>query len=257
MTRATSGHGNAHSNGGHYRCWCLQHLYVCVAGDNVILLDLRRDKYFAVTGRAARALASVVPGWPTTTSSELEQLPVLSETEVRRIVQFYVDSGVLTASESEGKPAIPIQYPPPRDLVPLGFDLDTSRSISCKDIGNVLCGSTLAAYSWRTASLYAIVRQVAARKARAANRTPFDCQAAAELACTYRRLQAFLFTGKNRCLLQSLSFANFLSFYGLFPDWVFGVQTRPFAAHCWLQQDRYLLNETPDGVKLFTPIFAV
>jgi hypothetical protein len=256
VTGASSGHGNAASNGGRLYCWCLQHVHVCVAGDNVVLLDLRRDRYFAVTGRAAQALAFAVPGWPPMTSSELEPLPALSEPEVRRIVQFYVDNGVLTATESEGKSAMPVQYPP-RDLVPLGFDLDTTRSIAWQDARNFFYASALAAYRWRTLSLESVVGKVAARKARTIKRSPFDHRLAAELACTYRRLQAFAFTGRNRCLLQSLCFANFLSCYGLFPDWVFGVRTRPFAAHCWLQQDDYLLNETPEGVKPFTPIFAV
>jgi Transglutaminase-like superfamily len=240
----------------HYRCWCLRHVHVCAVGDGAILLDLRRDKYFAVPGRPARALAVAVPGWPMPISSELEHPARPSETEVQRIVQFYLNSGVLTENESEGKSAEPIHYPPPRDLVPLGFDLETTRGISWKETSNFLYASTLAAYRWRTLPLHAVVRNVAARKARRMNHEPFDYRLAAQLACTYRRLQAFLFTGRNRCLLQSLSFANFLSCYGLFPDWVFGVQTRPFAAHCWLQQDRYLLNETPEGVKRFTPIFA-
>jgi hypothetical protein len=257
VTGATSSHASEPSGGPRFCCWCMQHVHVCVTGDNVILLDLRRDKYFAVTKRAARALAFAVPGWPTMTSSGLQPLPALSEPEVRRIIRFYVDNAVLTANASEGKSATPVRYPSPRDLAPLGFDLDATRSISWNDARNFLYASTLAAYRWRTLSLEEVVGKVAARKARTANRSPFDHRLAAELACTYRRLQAFVFTGRNRCLLQSLSFANFLSFYGLYPDWVFGVQTRPFAAHCWLQQDHYLLNETPEGVKQFTPIFAV
>jgi hypothetical protein len=232
-------------------------VHVCAIDDNAILLDLRRDKYFAVPGRAALALAFAVPGWPMATASELERLPPPSEIEVRRTVQFYLNCGVLTVNESEGKSAKPVHYPPPRDLVPLGFDLDATRSISWHDARNFVYATTLAAYRLRTLSLHAVVRKVAACKGRTINPKPFDDRLAAELSCTYRRLQAFAFTGRNRCLLQSFSFATFLSFYGLFPDWVFGVQTRPFAAHCWLQQDHYLLNETPDGVKRFTPIFAV
>jgi Transglutaminase-like superfamily len=239
------------------RCWCPLDVHVCAVGSEAILLDLRQDKYFSVPARAARALSHTVPGWPTATSSELEHLPPLSESEMRRTVEFYLNSGVLTAIESEGKSAKPIHYPPPRDLVPLGFDLDITRSISWHDARNFLYASTLAAYRWRTLPLHAVVRKVAARKARTIKLEPFDDRLAADLACTYRRLQAFVFTGRNRCLLQALSFANFLSFYGLFPDWVFGVQTRPFAAHCWLQHNHYLLNETPEGVKRFTPIFAV
>ncbi len=238
------------------RCWCRIHVHVCAVGDNAIVLDLRRDRYLAVPRRAMQTLALVVPGWPTTPCCEPEHLPAPSQLEVQRTIQFYVDGGILTTIASEGKSAEPLRYLPPRELVPLGFALEATRRISWNDARCFIYASTLAAYKWRTSSLYAIVRKVMARKARAMHRKPFDCVLAAELACTYRRLQAFAFTGRNRCLLRSLSFANFLACYGLYPDWVFGVQTHPFAAHCWLQQDNFLLSETPEGVKRFTPIFS-
>jgi hypothetical protein len=231
-------------------------VHVCVVGDSLILLDLRRDKYLSMSALAARALSCAVPGWPVTTS-EIEELPRLSAAQVQQIVQYYIENRVLTAIESEGKSGMPIRYLPARELVPLGFEPDFAHSISSKDVRSFIYAATLAAYRLRTLSLHAIVRKVADRKTRATHRQSFDPQLAAELAFTYRKIQAFAFSGRNRCLLQSLCFANFLACYGLFPNWVFGVQTRPFAAHCWLQQNHYLLNETPDGVKRFTPIFAV
>jgi hypothetical protein len=43
----------------------------------------------------------------------------------------------------------------------------------------------------------------------------------------------------------------------VFPRWVFGVQSRPFAAHCWLQLGGVVLNDTVDHVKRYTPIMVV
>lgn len=254
MQLGSAANFSAHENP--YRCWCHAHVHLCAAGENVILLDLRQDKYLAVPRHAARALAVAVPGWPMPVT-ELERWQPPSEQEVRRVVRCYLDAGVLTAIESEGKSAAPIPYMPPRDLVPLGFERDATTALSWKDAMNFIGAATRAAYRLRTTSLLAIAGGMAARKATARRCEAFDSQLAAELACTYRRLQTFAFTGRDRCLLQSLSFANFLSCYGLFPDWVFGVQTRPFAAHCWLQHGHYLLNETPDGVKRFIPIVSI
>jgi hypothetical protein len=38
---------------------------------------------------------------------------------------------------------------------------------------------------------------------------------------------------------------------------MFGVMTRPFKAHCWVQIEDVVLNDSLDHVRLFTPIKAV
>jgi hypothetical protein len=35
---------------------------------------------------------------------------------------------------------------------------------------------------------------------------------------------------------------------------VFGVRTHPFEAHCWLEKDRVILDDTVEHVRWFTPI---
>jgi hypothetical protein len=35
------------------------------------------------------------------------------------------------------------------------------------------------------------------------------------------------------------------------------VQTKPFAAHCWVQQGDVVFNDTPEHVRRYTPILAV
>jgi hypothetical protein len=50
---------------------------------------------------------------------------------------------------------------------------------------------------------------------------------------------------------------EYLAWYRIFPTWVFGVQTRPFAAHCWLQHENIVLNDTVEHVTRYTPIMTV
>jgi hypothetical protein len=50
---------------------------------------------------------------------------------------------------------------------------------------------------------------------------------------------------------------NFLAGYGVFPQWVFGVKTDPFYAHCWVQQGSFVFNDTPDYIRGFSPILVV
>jgi len=59
------------------------------------------------------------------------------------------------------------------------------------------------------------------------------------------------------CLFRSRMLLAFLRKSGLDATWVFGVRTWPFEAHCWLQVEDLVLDDTLDNVRNFTPIFMV
>jgi hypothetical protein len=58
------------------------------------------------------------------------------------------------------------------------------------------------------------------------------------------------------CRFDSLALIEFLFGHGCLPQWVFGVKCEPFAAHCWVQDDNYVLNDSVEYVQRFTPIMA-
>jgi hypothetical protein len=66
-----------------------------------------------------------------------------------------------------------------------------------------------------------------------------------------------LFGAQDACLYDSLALLRFLSYYGVFPTCVIGVQTGPFGAHCWVQYQAVVFNDAPEYVRRFTPILAV
>lgn len=59
------------------------------------------------------------------------------------------------------------------------------------------------------------------------------------------------------CLYRSRMLLSFLRRAGLTATWVFGVRTWPFEAHCWLQVDDLVLDDTLDNVLNFSPIHWV
>ena len=73
----------------------------------------------------------------------------------------------------------------------------------------------------------------------------------------FTRLRPLFYTLRGACLLDSLTLIHFLSAEGIHPDWVFGVKTEPFDAHCWVQQGELLLNDVPDRVRQYSPILVV
>lgn len=59
------------------------------------------------------------------------------------------------------------------------------------------------------------------------------------------------------CLYRAWLLRRLLHAQGETADWVFGVRTFPFGAHCWLQIDDLVLDDDPDRVALYTPIMVV
>ena len=43
---------------------------------------------------------------------------------------------------------------------------------------------------------------------------------------------------------------------GIATQWLFGVRTWPFAAHCWLQIGNLVVGDRLERVRFYTPILA-
>lgn len=84
---------------------------------------------------------------------------------------------------------------------------------------------------------------------------PIDDVSLARLVATFDELRAFV-PRLGRCLPHSLCLRDFLGLHGIGADIVFGVRTHPFEAHCWVERDGHVLNDTADHVAWFTPIYA-
>lgn len=59
------------------------------------------------------------------------------------------------------------------------------------------------------------------------------------------------------CLKRAYQLRHFLRSQGVATDWVFGVRTWPFAAHCWLQVGDMLIADRLERVRRYTPILVV
>ena len=66
-----------------------------------------------------------------------------------------------------------------------------------------------------------------------------------------------LFPRNYLCTFDSLALLHFLATHGILVDWVFGVRADPFCAHCWLQKEDTVLNDTVEHVSTFDPIMCV
>lgn len=100
------------------------------------------------------------------------------------------------------------------------------------------------------------VREVANRKRGGVHGSSVDPSRVAELANSFNTLRKY-FPRKYLCLFDSLALVEFLARYGVYPQWVFGTRAEPFEAHCWVQHETILLNDTIEYTSQFSPIMII
>ncbi len=232
------------------------HVYPCVTDDHVVLLDLQRDKYIGVGREQMASLAARVKGWPLTGG----QAPPDNRTDPARadtVIGKMLAAGMLTTDASIGKEAKPVEMPRP-EAVLVEEDLETRPEITFTYVLRFLRASAMAALSMRLRSIESVIARAVARKAAARGRgAALNLDVARGAVAAFIRLRPLLFGAQDACLFDSLTLVRFLSYYGIFPTCVIGVQTGPFGAHCWVQHGALVFNDAPEYVRRFTPILAV
>jgi len=233
-----------------------QHVYACGIPD-VILLDLRKNRYLAIPERQSRLLAALVPGWPHAPSEGDDQIDPTSAFAIKAIDDL-IAREILTTTPSRGKNAMPATIAKPaRSLIPAPQLIPTpsaSTTQRARRLPALVRAALTAAFQLKFRRIETVVAAVAARRSRAHRDAPLDT---ASLMEDFYWLRPFVFSGSQQCLFHSLTLLHFLAAFNVYPHWVFGVRKAPFGAHCWVQEDSTICNDTADRVAMFTPIMIV
>jgi hypothetical protein len=227
-------------------------VFLCRTGRHCVFLDLNADRYFAVAQDQLEAIGSWLHGWPACgrqpdrpQNTDGAERPCLGDVLVRR--------GLLTTDPACGRDVAPTCYPLPTRGLVLGR-YTVNRDSGLRHLRNFLVAGCSAGLRRHWQPIANIVGAHACRQRRDSDR--FDESRCGELVGVFGELRPY-FPGKPSCLPDSHMLVEFLRRYGMQADWVFGVRTEPFAAHCWVQRDDLVLNDTPEHVGSFAPIMAV
>ena len=231
------------------------HAFVCLDGDHVVLLDVRQDRYLALEEIHSRCLETLIPGWPVRADGAPRGAPNAAEAE--RVAQLLMARKLLAGNCMQGKDATPVRIEKPvhgfapddyLDRAPLQFPAVVS----------FVAAVATARYAARFWPFERLVRRVKRRNEKHLSpAAQVDLPRLEGLIATFGQLRPFLFASREACLFESFALLEFLARHGIYANWVFGVQARPFAAHCWVQQHRVVLNDTVESASGYTPIMVV
>lgn len=237
------------------RYWIPAHVRVCPLLASTILLDLKRNRYFGIGTRETRALSTLALNWNEASGASAAIEPLAPDAAIA-MADALVAAGLLSRDA-------PVDQTTFRDAPPdlsgaltsAGHELSRETSLRVAHVAAFLGALAWTRRALRSRSLYSIACEVHDRKVAA--RGAFDAQRAIELVGIFRRLRPHTFAARDRCLFHSLALVRFMSRHAVFPTWVIGVRAKPWGAHAWVQQDKLLLDASPEHVCEYTPILTV
>lgn len=229
------------------------HVFVCVQGEHVVFLDVRKDRYFALEAEKTASLGVLVPGWPV-----VPPAPAAGGTEVVQssVIALLLERGLLSADAQAGKNAAPVVVERLTGELAADAYVDLARPGVATVMRFIGC-ALAASFMLRFRGFERVVRRVSRRNRAQDAGAAFDSKEVHRLVAAFAWLRPFFFTAKDMCLFEAFALSEFLARHGVFPRWVFGVQARPFAAHCWLQIGGIVLNDSVEHVGRYTPIMVV
>lgn len=230
------------------------HVFVCQTQDCVVFLDARRDKYVGIGGDEGRALRTLLAASssPEAHNGAVASIsPQLSTT----LLNTLVARGFLTLEPAPSKPFRSVSLEPGSCALGMGTEYETAPGLT--HILSALIACTGARFNLRFRGVSGTVARLLAAKRRERNVDRPSTDELQRLISVFRVIRPFLYTKKNQCLLHGLTLHRFLRRYGFNPTWVIGVNIAPFGAHCWVQQNDCVLDDSPEHTLEFTPVVAI
>lgn len=214
--------------------WLARDVHATVIDEDIVFLDVAADAYLCLV--QAGALVALGEGGAVTPRDEAS-------------AQTLLEAGLVSSAPSPASRTIP-----PKPTVDLR---GATRPPGWREIAAGLLASGAAARDFRHLGF----AQILARARR--GRPPGDASleaahqdAVLDAAAVFAVLRPWSPIG-GACLKRSYHLLSYLRRLGLDADWVIGVRTWPFMAHCWLQSGPVALDDDAERLVAYTPILAI
>ncbi|WP_140725802.1 lasso peptide biosynthesis B2 protein [Pseudomonas sp. Hp2] len=213
----------------------------CQVEDRLIFLDIQNDRYFRLSARMESAFARYV--------EEGDD----SATGIRDLVarQILVDG----PGHDTPVPILSVGLPT-RSAMEVDAPVGRTGSITVLYTIGIVCLTHL---QLKTRRLKHVLDEVALYRERNAPSSPGASHREESLlaaAAAFRSVRPYV-PLDTCCLPDSIAMVRFLAKRGFHAQLVFGVTGEPFSAHCWVQHDAIVLNDTVGHAAAHTPIRVI
>ena len=212
-------------------------IHFCISGEQVILLDVRSERFCALPRSCNDAFLSWLGGEP------------IAEREMS-CLELLVVKGILHRTAQEA--------PRPDRRTPVRLvstDLLDTSLLQPSTLEVVRAISARLLWAWRMKH-WRLERQLQHLEQPVGSKKTTPTADVRAIARAFELADRIL-GSHDKCMERSFAMLSVCRKYGLPARAVIGVQNGPFAAHCWVQDGEIVLNEHPDRVQLFTPIMVI
>jgi hypothetical protein len=227
--------------------------YACLAGNYLVFSDLRGDMYRCLSRENTEIVLRSLPGFQVTNAPPAAGANCINAAHLQRVMGVLSSAG-LVCNAASGRSFAPIRVPVPTASL-VSDSGPTAPRPRPGHFASFLHACLKASAMLRMQSIRRTVRSVEAHRHRLCKVNRLGLDSMHNLTRSFHRMRPY-YGRAYLCRFDSLALIEFLFSHRCLPLWVFGVKCEPFAAHCWVQDDNYILNDSVEYVQRFTPIMA-
>lgn len=229
------------------------HVFFCKTDTFCVFLDLKQDRYLCVRRDDIERLGSRLYGWSSDSSTAGHRA---AEEGLEDLARPLLDARLLTLQAGLRKPVCAPRVTRARRALSEAPRRRPWPFLNLRSSARTLCAALDAHRQLTSGQLERTIERARYRKQTGYADRSFDAAFIRARTTHFSEIRGY-FPRSYLCLFDSLALVNYLASYRIFPDWVFGVRTDPFEAHCWVQHDDTVLNDTLDRINTFTPIMVI
>jgi hypothetical protein len=205
--------------------------------DGIIMLDVRADRYSRLGSLASAVFVALAKEAPLSTDQA---------SAARNLV-----AAGLLVNDGSGRRVQGVEL-----ALPTASALEHHTVDRGLRPGTIRCGSAVIEAVARLRFLGFDRTLQAARKWKIQRTTDAAAEKSIAYAQVFARRRTTIPLGRS-CLPDSIALFGLATSAGIDATLVIGVRDRPFAAHCWVQTDDFILSDAVAPIREFTPIFAI
>tara|TARA_B100000678_G_scaffold289410_1_gene299871 strand:+ start:67 stop:762 length:696 start_codon:yes stop_codon:yes gene_type:complete len=223
-----------------------QNVHLRAISGNTLILDANRDQYLRLDRKQSAWLAEVL---------DASDKSVHISDSARKFLEHAISIGLIELADQNERQNNQCQRRAPENALSISaFSTDKPRLAGARQVANAVIASW-----WvnKQKSFCDTMRIARTWKANTNTHSAEDIDWVMSKAQTFHSLTPLFFTTKNQCRFRSLVLFKYFSSLGVSVDWVFGVRDSPFAAHCWVEFQGWLLNDHLENASSYRPIMSI